>query len=69
MHNTEHDEESPVRRLTVRELARKIGIPLAATYKGLRSGQIPARRIGRRYVIVTEVIDRWLLCEREERSA
>ena len=67
MSNTAQD--TAIRRLTVRELARKIGVPLSAAYKGLRSGQIPARRVGRRYVIVPEVIDRWLLCEREERSA
>ena len=60
--------ESLVRRLTVPELAEKIGIPLTAAYKGLRSGQIPSRRIGRRYIIVPEIIERWLLCEPREET-
>ena len=45
---------------TVEELARAIGIGRSAAYKALANGQIPALRIGKRYVVPRVAIDEWL---------
>jgi excisionase family DNA binding protein len=49
-------------RLSAQELADYLQIPINAAYKGLRAGQIPARRVGRRFIIFRSAIDEWRKC-------
>ena len=46
--------------LNVDEVAAKLGISRGAAYGAVRSGQIPSLRIGRRYIISCQVVDRLL---------
>ena len=46
--------------LTVPQLAKYLKLSLGTTYQYLRQGIIPARRIGRRWVISRRRIDVWL---------
>ena len=42
--------------MTIPELARLLGVSRIAVYRRVRKGQIPARRIGRIYVITDRTI-------------
>lgn len=54
------DQEASERAtLTVPELAQRLGLSESATYQALRRGEIPARRIGRRFIIWRDTIDRF----------
>jgi excisionase family DNA binding protein len=44
----------------VEELARELGISVALAYRHLNDGRIPARRLGRRFVIPRNAVQRWL---------
>ncbi len=44
--------------LTVEEVAALWSISRASAYRGVRSGEIPSFRVGRRYVISRAVINR-----------
>lgn len=46
--------------LTVPELAGLLHLSLGTTYQYLRRGVIPARRVGRRWVISRRRIESWL---------
>ncbi len=46
--------------LSARETALYLGIGMNKTYELLASGQIPTRRIGRKYLIPRLALDRWL---------
>lgn len=50
--------------LTVPELAEILGWHEETVYQHLRSGRIPARRMGRRYLISRDRITEWLRDER-----
>jgi excisionase family DNA binding protein len=43
--------------ITVEQLAERLGIGRNQAYDAVRSGQVPAFRIGRRWIISTAVID------------
>ena len=45
---------------TVEELCRALGRNRMGVYEDLRSGRIPSRRLGTRYIISRKAIDRWL---------
>jgi excisionase family DNA binding protein len=45
---------------TVPEVARLLGLSLGVTYMLLREGEIPARRMGARWVIPKERFHTWL---------
>jgi excisionase family DNA binding protein len=45
---------------TVPEVAALLGISRATTYAMLRAGEIPARRIGSRWIIACRRFDAWL---------
>lgn len=45
---------------TVSEVAAMLGISRATTYVLLRTGQIPARRIGSRWIIACRRFNMWL---------
>jgi excisionase family DNA binding protein len=49
-------------RLTVRQLAEYLDIPISSAYRGLQNGQIPARRVGSRYIIFRSAIEQWSRC-------
>ena len=44
---------------TVNEIAIIMGISLATAYEGLRTGQIPAHQVGRRWIISRTAFDYW----------
>lgn len=43
------------------EVARMLRLDVKSVYAGARAGEVPCRRVGRRYVFVREVILAWLL--------
>jgi excisionase family DNA binding protein len=45
---------------TVREVAHLLSLSLGATYALVRSGEIPARRLGSRWVIPRNRFEQWL---------
>lgn len=45
---------------TADECARLIGLSRAATYAGIRSGDIPSRRVGRRVLVPLGDLCEWL---------
>jgi excisionase family DNA binding protein len=50
--------EKPV--LTLEEAADVLGIGRSTVYEAARSGQIPTRRINRRWIVPTEALRNWL---------
>ncbi|MDP9369376.1 MAG: helix-turn-helix domain-containing protein [Chloroflexota bacterium] len=53
-------EQTERQTLTVEEVAAKLGISRGTAYGAVRTGEIPALRIGRRYIISRQVVDRLL---------
>ncbi|GAA3613003.1 helix-turn-helix domain-containing protein [Microlunatus ginsengisoli] len=54
-------EPAPTRvTYTVPEVASLLGISCATTYVLLRTGEIPARRIGSRWIIARRLFNAWL---------
>jgi excisionase family DNA binding protein len=53
---------------TPEEVARMLGLSLAGTYNHLRSGDIPARKVGARWIIPRRQFHDWLdgLCEDQD---
>lgn len=45
---------------TVPEVSALLGISCATTYTLLRTGQIPARRVGSRWIIARRLFNTWL---------
>jgi excisionase family DNA binding protein len=45
---------------TVREAATRLGIGPGLAYELVRAGQIPAKRLGRRWVVPRELFHTWL---------
>lgn len=45
---------------TVRQVATLLGINLGVTYELIRHGEIPAKRLGRRWVIPRRLFHAWL---------
>ena len=54
----EDDDERIV--YTPDELVSKLGLPRHQVFRALRSGDIPARRVGRRYLVSKVGLERWL---------
>ncbi len=50
--------------LTVEEAARELGIGRGLAYEGVRTGAIPAVRVGRRLIVPRAALDRLLAGER-----
>lgn len=65
---TEQPQEEPPRDvMTVDEAARRLGISRSSAYEAVRSGELPAIRVGRRLLIPRVRFELWL-SGREERS-
>ena len=47
--------------LTAKETAELLGLHHTTVYEAAQRGDIPCRRIGRRYVFVRETLEQWLL--------
>lgn len=47
--------------LTVREVAKQLGLGINQTYAACERGQIPSIRFGRRWVIPASAFEKWLL--------
>lgn len=47
--------------LTVKEVAKQLGLGINQTYAACERGQIPSMRFGRRWVIPKSAFERWLL--------
>ena len=45
---------------TVRQAAARLGISSGLAYELVRTGQIPAKRLGRRWVVPRELFHAWL---------
>jgi excisionase family DNA binding protein len=46
--------------ISAEEAAKLTGLSKPALYEGARNGEIPCRIVGRRYIFVLEVLERWL---------
>jgi excisionase family DNA binding protein len=46
-------------RITVPEIARRLGIGRLAVYGLVESGEIPAIRVGRRWIITRQAYEQW----------
>jgi excisionase family DNA binding protein len=46
--------------LTVEQTAKLLGISRGLAFAAVRSGEIPSRRVGRRILVPTEQLRRWL---------
>ncbi len=42
------------------EIALRLDLGINQVYAGLRKGQIPARRIGRRWIVTRPAFEQWL---------
>ena len=49
--------------LTVEEVMKVLGIGRRAAYAGVRSGQIPSIRVGRRFLVPVTFVERMLVGE------
>ena len=47
--------------LTVKEVAKQLGLGINQTYAACERGQIPSIRFGRRWVIPASAFEQWLL--------
>ena len=47
--------------LTVKEVAKQLGLGINQTYAACERGQIPSMRFGRRWVIPQSAFEKWLL--------
>lgn len=47
--------------LTVKEVAKQLGLGINQTYAACERGQIPSIRFGRRWVIPKPAFEKWLL--------
>ena len=47
--------------LTVKEVAKQLGLGINQTYAACERGQIPSMRFGRRWVIPASAFEKWLL--------
>lgn len=43
------------------DVARMLGVSKQTVYSAARDGELPCRRVGRRYVFVKQVIQDWML--------
>ena len=53
-------DNSERKTLTVEEAAKELGLGKNAAYEGVRTGQIPSVRIGRRILVPRVALDRLL---------
>ena len=61
--------ETRPRTVTVEQAAKELGIGRSLAYELARSGELPALRLGHRFVIPRERLDQMLAGEDERRSA
>jgi excisionase family DNA binding protein len=54
------NDMSAVQVYTVRQVAKLLDMNLGLTYELVRKGEIPAKRLGRRWVIPQQVFHAWL---------
>ena len=55
---------APAPFMTTQELVARTGLSRKSVYQGAAAGEIPCRRVGRRFVFVRAVIEEWLRCDR-----
>jgi excisionase family DNA binding protein len=51
--------------ITVDELAELLAVDRNLVYRGLRSGEIPSVRVGRKFIIYRPAIEAWLMKHKE----
>lgn len=49
--------------ITADEVAQLLGLGVKAVYAGAKAGEIPCRRVGRRFVFCRETLATWVRCE------
>jgi excisionase family DNA binding protein len=52
--------------LTAEETAKLLGIGMNKIYELLISGELPAKRIGRKYLISKLMLENWLNCSTQK---
>lgn len=46
--------------ITAKEAAALLGIHVTTLYDAARNGEIPCRRVGRRFIFIREILIEWL---------
>jgi excisionase family DNA binding protein len=64
-----HESYEDRKTLTVEEAARELGIGRGLAYEGVRTGAIPAVRVGRRLLVPRAALDRLLAGDAAARPA
>jgi excisionase family DNA binding protein len=54
------ESETEKQTVTVDEAARRLGLGRNATYEAVRKGEVPALRIGKRWLVPIAVLNRML---------
>ena len=52
--------------LTAEETAKLLGIGMNKIYELLMSGELPSRRIGRKYLVSRIMLENWLNCSTQK---
>ena len=52
--------QPPVTVISAKEAAGLLGIHHTTLYDGARNGEIPCRRVGRRFIFIREALIEWL---------
>ena len=60
MRKNKRRRRSKRRVITVKETSEKLDLSLNATYQAIRAGQIPAIRIGRRWLVPDHALEQML---------
>ncbi|MCA1606065.1 MAG: helix-turn-helix domain-containing protein [Acidobacteria bacterium] len=74
LHSAQIDPDDPVsfndvprsQVYTVRQVAALLGINIGITYDLVRAGEIPAKRLGKRWIIPKQLFHSWLNDPRRE---
>ena len=55
------DAAAPPEVITAQEVGKMLGIDQKTVYVGAKRGEIPHRRVGRRFIFCRQAIEAWLL--------
>lgn len=58
--NHPHDSPGIKLGLTKKETARLAGVGLSAVHEAIQRGELPARRLGRRVIVLRDEAENWL---------
>lgn len=60
--------EETITKLSAIEASELLGVSRQTLYSAARRGEVPCRRVGRRFVFVREVLVKWMLMQGDTES-